>query len=41
MINIEPISPAAPIARPVKIHRDEERRSNQNSASKSKKSKHN
>ncbi|MDT8424831.1 MAG: hypothetical protein RQ733_02520 [Methyloprofundus sp.] len=37
MIDIEPISPAAPIARPVKIHRDEDRRSNQNSGSKSEK----
>jgi len=37
MIDIEPIPPAAPIALPVKIHRDENRKNNQNSRSKAEK----
>jgi len=41
MIDSEPIFPATPIARPVKIRRDEDRKNYQNSGSKSEKSKHN
>ncbi len=37
MIDIEPISPATPIVRPVKIRRDEDRKNNQNSRSKAEK----
>jgi len=37
MIDIEPIPPAEPIAQPVKIHRDENRKNNQNSRSKAEK----
>ncbi len=37
MIDIEPIPPAAPIAQPVKIHRDENRKNNHNSRSKAEK----
>ncbi|MCF7971098.1 MAG: hypothetical protein K9L22_08045 [Methylococcaceae bacterium] len=37
MINIEPIPSTTPIAKPVKNHRDEDRKNNQNANSQSEK----